>query len=434
MGIDQGIAQDIEQGVARDLAKDVVDHRRLGRELDLFDTDPLIGAGLPYWLPDGAVVRHALEEYVREAERRAGYRHVYSPVLGKRELYEISGHWEHYQDDMFPPMDVGGEQFVLRPSLCPHHAVMFRSRAHSYRELPLRMAELGGMFRSELSGVLGGLTRVRAIGLNDAHVFCTLDQVAEEAAGALRLIREAHAAMGVEAARYRLSLAGPGGKYVDAPEKWARATALLREVLDASGLDYEEAEGEAAFYGPKIDVQVADPAGRESTLSTVQVDFHQPERFDLHYIGADGARHRPVMIHRSVVGSVERAVAHLVERHAGAFPAWLAPVQLAVLPVSDAEHGAAARFADRCAALGLRAEVVGPHHGTLGARIRGARLVPYQVVIGAKEAAADQVSVRLRDGRRLAPLPAAGLLERVRGLVAEHSTLLWPQDGPGAEG
>ncbi|MGW5422119.1 threonine--tRNA ligase [Streptomyces sp. NPDC003943] len=404
---------------------DVVDHRRLGRELELFDTDPLIGAGLPYWLPDGAVVRHALEEYVREAERRAGYRHVYSPVLGKRELYEISGHWAHYSDDMFPPMDVGGEEMVMRPSLCPHHAVIFRSRTHSYRELPLRMAELGGMYRSELSGVLGGLTRVRAIQLNDAHIFCTLDQVAEEAAGALELIRAAYAAMGIVPVRYRLSLPGPGGKYVDAPEKWERSISLLREVLDASGLDYEEAEGEAAFYGPKIDVQVADPAGRESTLSTVQVDFHQPEQFDLHYIGADGARHRPVMVHRSVVGSVERAVAHLVELHAGAFPAWLAPVQLAVLPVSDAEYDAAARLAAHCTALGLRADILPPSRGTLGARIRAARLAPYQAVIGAKEAAADEVSVRLRDGRRLDPMPAEELLDRVRGLVAAHSTELW---------
>ncbi|MFF5974504.1 threonine--tRNA ligase [Streptomyces sp. NPDC012769] len=403
----------------------VVDHRRLGRELDLFDTDPLIGAGLPYWLPDGAAVRAALEEYVREAERRAGYRHVYSPVLGKRELYEISGHWSHYGDDMFPPMEVGGEQFVMRPSLCPHHAVIFRSRPRSHRDLPLRMAELGGMYRSELSGVLGGLTRVRAIQLNDAHVFCTLDQVAEEAAGALELIRRAYAAMGIEPARYRLSLPGPGGKYVAAPEKWERSTALLREVLDASGLPYEEGEGEAAFYGPKIDVQVADPAGRESTLSTVQVDFHQPERFDLRYIGPDGGRHRPVMVHRSVIGSVERAVAHLVEHHAGAFPAWLAPVQLAVLPVSDAARPAAARLADRCADRGLRAEVLDPDRGSLGARIRASRLVPYQAVIGPKEAAADQVSVRLRDGRRLDPLPAAELVARVRALVSAHSTELW---------
>ncbi|MBT2439742.1 threonine--tRNA ligase [Streptomyces sp. ISL-36] len=402
------------------------DHRRLGRELNLFDTDPLIGSGLPYWLPDGAVVRHALEEYVRAAERRAGYRHVYSPVLGKRELYEISGHWAHYSDDMYPPMDVGGEQVVLRPSLCPHHAVIYRSRAHSYRELPLRMAELGAMYRSELSGVLGGLTRVRAIQLNDAHIFCTLEQVAEEASAALEMIRRAYEAMGIVPARYRLSLPGPGGKYVAAPGMWERSTALLTEVLDASGLPYEAAESEAAFYGPKIDVQVADGAGRESTLSTVQIDFHQPERFGLHYIGADGARHRPVMIHRSVVGSVERAVAHLLEQHGGAFPAWLAPVQMVILPVSDEEFIHAEALAARCAERGLRAEVAGPERGTLGARIREARLVPYQAVVGAREAADDRVALRLRDGRRLAPAPAEEILDRIGALVAAHSTALWP--------
>ncbi|WP_426404284.1 threonine--tRNA ligase [Streptomyces sp. R-07] len=406
----------------------VHDHRRLGRELNIFDTDPLIGSGLPYWLPDGAVVRHALEEYVRGAERRAGYRHVYSPVLGKRELYEVSGHWAHYSDDMFPPMDLGGEQFVLRPSLCPHHALMYRARPHSYRDLPLRMAELGGMYRSELSGVLGGLTRVRAIQLNDAHVFCTLEQAAEEAAAALDLIRRAYEALGIVPARYRLSLPGPGGKYVAAPELWARSTALLREVLDASGLPYEAAEGEAAFYGPKIDVQVADAAGRESTLSTVQIDFHQPERFDLHYIGADGARHRPVMIHRAVIGSVERAVAHLLERHGGAFPAWLAPVQLMILPVSEAELPQAGRLAARCAGLGLRAEVAGPERGSLGARVREARLVPYQAVVGAREAADDLVALRLRDGRRLPAAPAEEILGRIGDLIGSHATELWGQE------
>ncbi|MFE1549524.1 threonine--tRNA ligase [Streptomyces sp. NPDC058718] len=404
----------------------VHDHRRLGRELNIFDTDPLIGSGLPYWLPDGAVVRHALEEYIRSAERRAGYRHVYSPVLGKRELYEISGHWAHYSDDMFPPMELGGEQFVLRPSLCPHHALVYRSRPHSYRELPLRMAELGGMYRSELSGVLGGLTRVRAIQLNDAHLFCTLEQVAEEAGAALEMIRRAYEALGIVPARYRLSLPGPGGKYVAAPELWERSTALLREVLDASGLPYEAAEGEAAFYGPKIDVQVADGAGRESTLSTVQVDFHQPEQFDLHYIGADGAKHRPVMIHRSVIGSVERAVAHLLEHHGGAFPAWLSPVQLAILPISEAEVPNAAALAARCTERGLRAEVAGPERGTLGARIREARLAPYQAVIGAREAADDLIALRLRDGRRLDAAPAEGILDRIESLVATHSTELWP--------
>ncbi|GAA0419167.1 threonine--tRNA ligase [Streptomyces luteireticuli] len=405
------------------------DHRQLGRELDLFDTDPLIGAGLPYWLPDGAAVRHALEEYIRGEERRAGYRHVYSPVLGKRELYEISGHWSHYSDDMYPPMDLGGgEQVVLRPSLCPHHAVIYRSRHRSYRELPLRMAELGGMYRAELSGVLGGLTRVRAIQLNDAHIFCTLDQVAEEARGALEMIRRAYRALGIVPARYRLSLPGADGKYVAAPELWQRSTALLTDVLDRSGVAYEAAEGEAAFYGPKIDVQVADSVGRESTLSTVQVDLHQPERFGLHYTGPDGAKHRPVMVHRAVIGSVERAVAHLVEQHGGAFPAWLAPTQLVILPVSDGERPDAEALARRCEGLGLRAGTAGPERGSLGARIREARLVPYQVVIGPREAADGLVAVRLRDGRRLEACPVEEFLGRAGALVGAHSTALW--DGP----
>jgi threonyl-tRNA synthetase len=207
------------------------DHRELGRELELFDTDPLIGAGLPYWLPAGAAIRHALEEYIREVERRADYQHVYSPVLGKRELYEISGHWSHYRDGMYPQMDIGGEQAVLRPSLCPHHALIYRSRAHSYRDLPLRIAELGGMYRAELSGVLGGLTRVRAIQLNDAHIFCTPDQVAAEAAAALGQIQQAYRALGIEAARYRLSLPGRDGKYVGGRDMWDRAVGLLEQVL-----------------------------------------------------------------------------------------------------------------------------------------------------------------------------------------------------------
>nr|WP_237281842.1 threonine--tRNA ligase [Streptomyces griseochromogenes] len=401
------------------------DHRRLGRELGLFDTDPLMGAGLPYWLPDGAVVRHTLEEYIREAERAAGYRHVYSPALGKRELYEISGHWDHYSDDMYPPMDLGAEEVVLRPSLCPHHALIYRSRSHSYRELPLRIAELGTMYRSERSGVLGGLTRVRAIQLNDAHVFCTLDQAVGEARAALELIGRAYADLGIEAVRHRLSLPGEGGKYVADPELWQRATALLKEVLAESGVEYEEAPGEAAFYGPKIDVQIADPAGRESTLSTVQIDFHQPARFDLHYIGADGARHRPVMVHRSIIGSVERAVAHLIESHGGAFPAWLAPVQLVVLPVAEEQAERAEAVVREARALGLRAELAAPEQGTLGARIRAARLVPYQAVIGEREAGAGLAALRLRDGRRPGALPVPELLHRIAERVAARGAVLW---------
>lgn len=401
------------------------DHRKLGRELDLFDTDPLIGAGLPYWLPDGAAVRHTLEEYIRTAERRAGYQHVYSPVLGKRELYEISGHWSHYSDDMFPPMDLGGEQIVLRPSLCPHHALIYRSRSHSYRDLPLRIAELGGMYRSELSGVLGGLTRVRAIHLNDAHIFCTLDQVADEARNALDMIRHAYEALGITPRRYRLSLPGPGGKYVAAPELWQRSTALLTDVLDQAGLPYEAAEGEAAFYGPKIDVQIIDGAGRESTLSTIQVDFHQPEQFDLHYIGPDSARHRPVMVHRSIIGSVERAVAHLIEQHGGAFPAWLAPTQIVVLPITDSELPNAAALARQCTDLGLRAQIIGPERGSLGARVRQSKLVPYQAVIGAQESTDGHIALRLRDGHRLDPQPTGDILSRISALIEAHSTNLW---------
>ncbi|MDQ8701982.1 threonine--tRNA ligase [Streptomyces sp. LHD-70] len=405
------------------------DHRRLGRALDLFDTDPLMGAGLPYWLPDGAVIRHEVEEYVKELERQAGYRHVYSPVLGKRELYEISGHWSHYSDDMFPPMHLGsdadGEEVVLRPSLCPHHALIYRSRAHSYRELPLRMAELGGMYRAELSGVLGGLTRVRAIQLNDAHVFCTLDQAADEARAALRLIRRAYTDLGIEAARYRLSLPGAGGKYVADPAMWERAAALLTEVLDAEGLPYEAVEGEAAFYGPKIDVQIVDRAGRESTLSTVQVDFHQPERFGLEYVGADGARHRPVMVHRSVVGSVERLVARLIEVYGGAFPAWLAPLQVAVVPLSQEQVPQAERCVEEFVRAGLRAELVGPGRGSLGARIRAARLVPYLAVIGPKEAVDGRVALRLRGGRRSEPLPVAEVLAGIGAGVRARNRSLW---------
>jgi threonyl-tRNA synthetase len=399
------------------------DHRKLGRELQIFDTDPLIGAGLPYWLPAGAAVRHALEEYIRELERLAGYQHVYSPVLGKKELYELSGHWEHYRDGMYPPMSAGrgaeqdlahdSGQVVLRPSLCPHHALMYRSRAHSYRELPLRLAELGGQYRAELSGVLGGLTRVRAMQLNDAHIFCTPEQVEAEAAAALGLIRQAYRGLGIEPLRYRLSLAGPGQKYVGSQQIWDRAEAILTDLLASGGIEYEAEEGEAAFYGPKIDVQVADSSEREATLSTIQVDFYQPERFGLDYIGPDGGRHRPVMVHRSVIGSLERAVGHLIDVHGGAFPAWLAPVQLVVLPITDAELPQAERLARQAVRHGLRAEVTGSHDGSLGARIRSNRLVPYQAVIGAAEAAAGQVSIRMRGGEKLPPQPAGAALASI---------------------
>jgi threonyl-tRNA synthetase len=395
------------------------DHRKLGRELGLFDSDPLIGAGLPYWLPAGAAVRRALESYIAEVERRAGYQQVYSPVLGKRELYEISGHWEKYHDDMYPPMDVGGEQLVLRPSICPHHALMFRSRSHSYRELPLRLSELGGQYRAELSGAIAGLTRVRAMQLNDAHIFCRLDQVADEAAAALALINQAYADMGIAASRYVLalpdeSLNSPKSKYVGDAASWAAAAEILRSVLKDAGIAYEDAPGDAAFYGPKIDIQMMDSAGREFSLSTVQLDFHQPERFGLEYIGADSNKHRPVMVHRAIVGSIERAVAQLIEVHGGAFPAWLAPVQVVVLPISDAEEKLAVEVARRAVGRGLRAEVAHADEGSLGARIRENRWAPYQAVIGAREAAAGELAIRERDGQRHDAAAIGVVLDRIR--------------------
>jgi threonyl-tRNA synthetase len=406
----------------------LIDHRRLGRELDIFDSDPLIGAGLPFWLPDGAAARYEVESYVRELERRAGYRHVYSPVLGKREMYELSGHWGNFADDMFPPMLMGSgdDALVMRPSLCPHHALIFRSRQHSYRDLPLRIAEFGGMYRAERSGVLGGLARVRSIWLNDGHTFCAPGQVGDEVADVLRLMHHAHAALGMRVSSYRLSLRGDGGKYAGNDDMWEQAERLLRAALDASGVRYEEVPGEAAFYGPKIDVQIADPAGRESTLSTVQVDFHQPAQFDLSYADAAGAKVRPVMVHRSLVGSMERLFAHLIEVHAGAFPVWYAPVQIMAVPVGAGQDDAADALARDAVAAGLRAEV--DRDTSMGARIRAAaqRKIPYVAVIGPREAPLGEVALRLRDGRQLPAMPAADAVELVRAVVAAHGRELLP--------
>ncbi|WFE26903.1 threonine--tRNA ligase [Solwaraspora sp. WMMD791] len=433
-----------------------VDHRKLGRELDLFDSDPLIGAGLPFWLPAGAAARHEVESYLRELERRAGYQHVYSPVLGKRQMYELSGHWANFADDMFPPMALGGQRddndaddsdgdgdgdgegdgdaLVLRPSLCPHHALIFKSRQRSYRDLPLRIAELGAMYRAERSGVLGGLTRVRSIWLNDSHIFCALPQIGPEIADVLRLMRQAHDALGVRVSSYQLSLRGAGGKYAGDDDAWRQAERLLRQALDAAGVRYGVAAGEAAFYGPKIDVQIVDPAGRESTLSTIQVDFLQPARFDLSYVDERGERVRPVMVHRSLIGSMERLFAHLIEVHAGAFPAWYAPVQLRVLPVAADQRPAADALSGDAIAAGLRVDM--DADGTIGARVRAAvaRRVPYVAVIGAREAPYGRVALRLRDGRQLPAMPGAEAVALIASAVACRSADLLPPDAAARHG
>jgi threonyl-tRNA synthetase len=402
----------------------MVDHRKLGRELELFCSDPLAGAGLPIWLPAGAAARQAVEDRIRERERRAGYQHVMSPPLGKRELFELSGHADHFGDDMFPAMRMSADdELMLRPSLCPHHALVFRARGRSYRELPLRIAELGGMYRAERSGVLGGLSRVRAISLNDGHTFCAPEQVVDEVGAELALIGQAHAELGVRPSSFRLSLRSGGGKFVDDPAMWARAEAVLRDALARAGIDYVEAPGEAAFYGPKIDIQVRDDAGRELTLSTVQVDYGRPHRFGLSYVAGDGSRQVPVMIHRSMVGSMERLFAHLIEVHAGAFPAWYAPVQVAVLPVAAGQEDAAAAFVRAGIEAGLRMEVSAG--ASLASRIRrcAQRRVPYVAVIGEREvaggeAAGGAVALRLRDGRELPPMPGAEALRLVADAVA----------------
>jgi threonyl-tRNA synthetase len=406
----------------------MIDHRRLGRELELFHSDPLIGAGLPIWLPAGAAARHEIEEYLREEERLAGYQHVYSPPIAKQEMYARSGHLANFADDMFPPMvEEGAEPLMLRPSMCPHHAMVFAARGRSYRELPLRVAELGGQYRSERSGVLGGLTRVRSIWLNDAHVYCALDQVGDEVARVLDMIHRAHAALGFAADSYRLSLRGDlSGKYLGSAERWDEAEGLLRSALRVAGVPFYEAAGEGAFYGPKIDIQVRDSQDREFTISTIQVDFAQAELFDLHYTAADGSKARPVVIHRSLVGSLERVFAHLIEVHQGAFPVWYAPVQLMALPVSESAHDAALGLVDGAMRAGLRAESI--LDGSLGARIREAsrRKVPYVAVIGEREAANGEVSLRLRGGRQLDPMPVPAVMELISSVVRARTIDLLP--------
>jgi threonyl-tRNA synthetase len=398
------------------------DHRRLGRELRLFVTDPLAGAGLPLWLPDGAVIRAELERLAAEEAVRGGCQRVYTPVLAKRALFEQSGHWAKFADDMFPPMRVGNEEFILRPANCPHHALIYAAEQRSFRDLPVRLSELGSMFRSELSGVLGGLSRVRQINLDDTHVFCAPWQVQDEIVRGVEAVRRCYRLLGIDVARYRLSRGGSGEGYLGNARLWVDAERQLAAALAGLGLEFEDAPGEAAFYGPKIDVQVTDPAGREETLSTVQIDFNQPERFDLRFIGSDGASQRPVMIHRGVLSAMERLVAHLTEQYNGAFPPWLAPVQLLVLPVAEANAEQARLVASRSAAGGLRADCA-PADATLGARIRRAhdRRIPYIAVIGDREAGSDTVALRLRDGRRLDGVSVDRLISHLANLVASRS-------------
>jgi threonyl-tRNA synthetase len=374
------------------------DHRGINRDLHVFATDALAGAGLPLWLPDGAVIREELQRLARELARADGCQGVYSPVLGKRALYERSGHWAKFSEDMFPPMAVGGDELVLRPANCPHHALIYAAGQHSYRELPVRLNELAPMFRAERSGVLSGLSRVRQINLDDTHVFCRPDQVAEEAARGLRAALRGQQILGLPVDYVRLSLRDDSPVYLGSPAQWREAEDALRQAAAAGGLSerglrLEPAPGEAAFYGPKLDLQVRDGRGQEETIATVQVDFNQPERFGLEFTAADGSRQQVAMIHRGTVGSMERVTAALLERYQGRLPLWVAPVQVCVLPVGPGQDEAARRLADALLAAGLRPRL--EPDGSLGARIRHSRQRRDHLiaVIGESEAAADAVQV-----------------------------------------
>ncbi len=396
------------------------DHRKLGRELDLFFSHEMVGHGLPMLLPKGAVIRRLLEEFVLEMERRAGYQHVYSPALAKVDLYKTSGHWEHYKENMFPLMSLEHEDLVLRPMNCPHHILVYASRMHSYRELPLRIAEIGTMYRYERSGVVGGLSRVRAMALNDAHIFCTPEQVTAEITGVLRLVEQAYATLGITDYAYRLSLRDPADtvKYVQDDAMWALGERVLRQALAETGLPFYEAVGEAAFYGPKLDIQIRDMLGREETMSTIQVDLHFPEKFDLGYIGEDGVEHRPVILHRGVIGTMERMMAYLIEHYAGAFPLWLAPVQATIVPIADRHVEYAGRVAAELRMAGIERVEVDSRNERMNAKIRDAQLqkIPYMLIAGDREAEANTVSIRARSGEEEKGVPLAGCIER---LVAE---------------
>lgn len=374
------------------------DHRKLGKELGIFTVSQKVGQGLPLWLPKGATIRRTIERYIVDLEERLGYDHVYTPVLGSKELYETSGHWDHYDDDMFPPMEMDNETLVLRPMNCPHHMMVFKNQLWSYRQLPVRIAELGTMHRYEMSGALAGLQRVRAMTLNDAHIFARPDQLKEEFTRVVELIQHVYKDFGIEDYYFRLSYRDPEDKekYIDDDEMWEKTQTTLKQTMDDLNLDYVEAEGEAAFYGPKLDVQVKTALGKDETLSTVQLDVLLPERFDLSYIGEDGKEHRPVVIHRGVVSTMERFVAFLIEEYKGAFPTWLAPVQVKVIPVSPQIHlDYAKKVEDKLRRQGVRIEV-DERDEKIGYKIREAQTqkTPFMLVLGDKEIENNAVNVR----------------------------------------
>ncbi len=405
------------------------DHRRIGKEMKIFELFDEVGPGHVVWLPNGATIRRELMRWMEDLEIEQGYLHVVTPNVSKRQLYVKSGHWDHFHESMYPVMEREDEEYVLRPMNCPSHIMVFAGELHSYRELPMRIAEFGNMHRWEKSGQVTGMSRVRIMTLNDAHIFCAdVEQVEAEVEGVLKLMEKVYGILGLKNYRYRLSLGDPENKekYVDNPPMWEKGENLLRRVLNKVGLEFFEAKDEAAFYGPKIDVQFMTAQGKEETLVTVQVDFHFPRQFGLEYVGEDGERHEPIIVHRGVISTMERMVALLIEEYEGNFPLWLAPQQAVVIPIADRHIEYAQEVAAQLKAHRLRVEV-DARGERMNAKIRDAQLrkVPYMLVVGDREAEAKAAALRVRGGGDVGAVPVAEIVERLRKERDDRSLTLW---------
>lgn len=396
------------------------DHRKIGKDLELFMTHKLVGSGLPMYLPNGATIRRLLERYIQDKELMLGYNHVYTPSLANVELYKTSGHWDHYKEDMFPAMKMDNEEMVLRPMNCPHHMLIYKNKMHSYRDLPIRIGELAHDFRYESSGSVCGLERVRQMCQNDAHLFVRPDQIKEEVGKVLKLIQEVYIKdFGFEPSsfKYRLSLRDKNNKekYIDNDEMWETAESQLRAILTELNIDFYEAEGEAAFYGPKIDIQIKTVLNHDVTIPTCQLDFALPERFELEYVGEDGAKHRPVVIHRAILGTSDRFISFLLEETKGLLPTWLSPIQVKILPISEKQHEYCQELKEKLQREGIRVEF-DDRNEKVGYKIREAQLqkIPYMLVIGDKEKEANAVTVRTRKEADLGQMSVEKFVAKIK--------------------
>lgn len=400
------------------------DHRKLGKELGIFMTSDLVGKGFPMWLPNGFLLRRALSDYIMDKELKLGYKHVLTPSLGSVDLYKTSGHWDHYKDDMFPVMEMDNEAYVLRPMNCPHHMMIYKNFLHSYHDLPLRMAEVAHDFRFEDSGTLVGLERARCFTQNDSHIFCRPDQIKDEFKAVIELILDTYKDFGFKNYKFRLSLRDPENKekYFDNDELWNKSENELREVLIELGVDFYEAKGEAAFYGPKLDVQVISALGHDVTLSTCQLDYQLPEKFELEYVDENGDKVRPVVVHRAILGSLDRFVAFLIEETKGNLPVWLAPVQVKVLPISDKFIDEAKKVYEACFNADLKVEL-DDRAEKIGYKIREAQTqkIPYMLIVGAKEVETNTVSIRKRSEGEIGSLSIEDTVAKIKQEIENKS-------------